>query len=115
LNVLVPADVFFEDESISWDGSGGYRTGEGKLSFYYPPTKEQGPPALLVEREYLSNFLGERGLALVWTVLGEKLCIHPFDASDSPGLLEYSRAHIFLEGKIKSSKGIVKRVRPRSG
>jgi len=115
LNVLVPADVFFEDESNSWDGSGGYRTGEGKLSFYYPPTKEQGPPALLVEREYLSNFLGERGLALVWTVLGEKLCIHPFDASDSPGLLEYSRAHIFLEGKIKSSKGIVKRVRPRSG
>jgi nucleoside phosphorylase len=103
----VPARVFFEEEGrLRWDGLSGYRDEDGRPRFLDPSAIEPGPPALLVDRSYLLDFLQRRELAVVWSVLGEKIFLggHP---NASPRL-EFSRAHLLDQsGKLRSSDLVV--------
>ena len=113
IDVLVPAQVFFTQDNLHWDGVSGYRSDSGKLCFTYPAALDAGPSALLVDLKHLAEFLEKNNLVLAWTILAEKRCIDGFTTQDL-GYAEHSRAHMLIDGKIKSSKGITHRVRPRT-
>lgn len=103
ITVHVPARVFFEgDGRLRWDGLSGYRDEEGRLRFLDPSAAEPGPSALLVDRSYLLDFLRRHELAVVWTVLGEKIFMGGH--ADASPRLEFSRAHLLDEsGLLRSS------------
>ena len=103
INVHLPARTFFEPKDrLRWDGLGGYRNSQGRLSFLDPSAAEGGASALLVDRAFLLDFLKEQKLAVLWTVLGEKLVIR--SRPNGAPRLEFSRAHMLDEsGQLHSS------------
>jgi len=64
INLLVPARRFFVDEPLRWNGAGGYSTADGVLRFIDPSVEEAGPLTLLIEANYLRQFLARHKLAL---------------------------------------------------
>lgn len=104
ITVHVPARPFFEKETgLLWNGLGGYHDQQGVLRFMDPSVAEAGPSALLVERSYLLDFLRRHDMALVWTVLGEKIVIGGIGAEHPR--LEFSRAHLLdPSGELRSSE-----------
>lgn len=102
ITVHVPTKLFFEDEPLRWDGLSGYLDKDGRPIFLDPSVSPSGPSALLVNRPYLLDFLQRRQLAVVWTVLGEKLYLG--DHNNSAPRLEFSRAHLLdSSGVLRSS------------
>jgi nucleoside phosphorylase len=103
ITVHVPAQTFFEPKvRLRWDGLGGYRDANGRSCFLDPSAAETGAAALLVDRSFLLDFLRERQLAVVWSVLGEKLLIRA-QPTGAPRI-EFSRAHMLDEfGQLYSS------------
>jgi hypothetical protein len=103
IHLLVPARRFFADEPLRWNGAGGYSAADGVLRFIDPSVEEAGPSTLLVEANYLREFLARHKLALFWTVLGEKLLL-----VDKPlPRLVYSRAHILTSDKMLSTAPVI--------
>ena len=45
---------------------------EGRLAAFDPTAHEDGPTALLIREDLLRQYLSNEGLALCWTILGEK-------------------------------------------
>ena len=107
ITVHVPARAFFEDgRQLRWDGLGGYHDGVGRPLFLDPSVSEPGPSALLVDRSYLLDFLRRHELAVVWSVLGEKIFIA--GAPDPSPRLEFSRAHLLDQsGVLESSDPVI--------
>ncbi|MDQ2975513.1 MAG: hypothetical protein M3R69_08905, partial [Acidobacteriota bacterium] len=103
INLLVPARKFFAEDSLRWNGVGGYSTSDGVLRFIDPSVEESGPSTLLVEAHFLRQFLAKHKLVLFWTVLGEKLRI----IEESWPRLVYSRAHMLTSGKMVSSELVI--------
>jgi len=113
ISILVPAEIFFSGNNLHWNSLSGYQSDTGKLCFNYPATVEVGPAALLVDSEYLLAFLEKNDWVLAWTVLAEKQCIRGVPAFHDLGYAERSRAHMLMDGEIKSAKGITNRVKPK--
>jgi hypothetical protein len=110
-SMLVPSETFFSHSALRWDGISNYVNPAGQPCFRYPAATEEGPQALLVDKQYLLDYLKGNRFVLVWTVLAEKQCILGM-AANSLGWLEHSRAHILRRTKITSSQGITERKRP---
>jgi hypothetical protein len=105
ITVHVPARVFFEEEGrLRWDGLSGYRDEQGRLRFLDPSVAESGFTALLVDRSYLLDFLSRNEMAVVWSVLGEKIYIGGH--ADASPRLEFSRAHMLDESGILRSSDL---------
>jgi hypothetical protein len=106
INIHVPARVFFEGERrLRWDGLSGYRDREGRLRFLDPSAAEPGSPALVVDRSYLLDFMRRHELAVVWSVLGEKIFIGGH--ADAFPRLEFSRAYLLDQSGILRSSELV--------
>jgi hypothetical protein len=113
INVLVPAQTFFEHDNLRWNGVGGYALKEiGKVCFWYPRLTETGPSALLVDMEYLNQFLADQDALLIWATASEKHCMYGFFGTHNLGYSEYSRAHGLVDGRLKNSKPISQRIKP---
>ncbi len=104
IGFLLPARYFFHAVPLKWNGESGYMTLDGRLRFIDPSVVEPGPSALLVEADFLKEFLAENNLTIIWSVVGEKLIINDRKA---PRLI-YSRAHMLGHHKLISSKPIIK-------
>lgn len=104
ITVHVPARTFFEDDTLRWDGLSGFRDRQGHTRFLDPSIAEAGSSALLVDRSYLLDFLARQDLAVVWSVLGEKIFIS--GGPDSPRL-EFSRAHLLDQSGILRSSNLI--------
>jgi hypothetical protein len=97
----VPIRAFFADAALRWDGLSGYRTPDGRLRFLDPSLAEPGKSALLVDRDYLLDFLKRKKLALIWAVLGEKIVLG--HGSEAPRL-EFRRTHMLgHDGQLRST------------
>lgn len=113
-SVLVPATIFFESDDLQWDSISGYKSISGNLCFNDPSILEPGNSTLLVDKEYIEEFMKKNDLALIWTVLAEKHCVEGFASRSNLGITEYSQVHLLINGEIKSSEGIINRVIPSS-
>jgi hypothetical protein len=81
----------------------GYLTPDGQLRFIDPSVIESGPSSLLVDADYLREFLSTNSLTIFWTVIGEKLRI-----IDEPWpRLVYSRVHMLTPDGLRSSKPVI--------
>lgn len=111
ITVHVPAREFFEaDGQLRWDGLSGYRDEKGRLRFLDPSAAESGSAALLVDRSYLLDFLQRHELAIVWSVLGEKIFIGGVPSAHPR--LEFSRAHLLDQSGTLRSSDLVIRAEP---
>lgn len=111
MGILVPAQEFFKDGNLIWNADSGYVSESDTLCFNYPATHEAGPSALLADKQYLLSFLEENELALAWTVLSEKQCVHDIQSHEL-GYSKHSRGHMIVDGKTRNTRGITARVRP---
>jgi len=93
INALLPAKVFFDHNQLRWDTRNTYVGTNGAPRFVTLPLTGDGPLRLLVEREFLKEFLNERGLTLLWAVRIEKHHFERLLGSNGLGYTEYTRAH----------------------
>ena len=111
IHLLVPAPLFFAADGLSWDGAGAYLNPNGGLHFR--DFSEPGPRALLVEREGLLAWLEQHQLRIVWTTLSEMHWSAPgFVIPHDFGYAVHSRCHRLVDGVLRVSRGITRRVRP---
>jgi hypothetical protein len=114
INVLLPAKRFYEHEDLRWDAAKTYTAVSGESRFVTLPVTGEGPLVLLGEEHYLTEFLNSHSLALVWAARTEKHYVDSFLSSHNLGYTEYARAHMIGNGKIKHSKALIERIRPRA-
>jgi len=112
-SILVPGEIFFSlDSNLFWNSISGYQSESNHLCFNTPSTIESGPSALLVDKSYLISFLQKHNLSIIWTVLAQMYCVEGFLSSSKAGSAEYSRAHMLVDGEIRSSASITNRFKP---
>jgi len=106
MRILVPALRFFETTQLRWDGLSGYLSDHHELQFTDPALLDAGPKALLVNAGFLRAFLTANRLAIVWTVLAEKVIVGARTGRRLPRHA-YSKAHLLAERGFRSSAPIV--------
>lgn len=71
-SIEVPAKFFFDKiQNLEWDGKGSYQL-NNKNIFIFPNAYEKGIYTLLVNKQFMDEFLEKENLELIWTVFGEK-------------------------------------------
>jgi hypothetical protein len=70
--VTVPARAFFEGGNLWYNRRAGYRLLDGRTVFLDPSVIGGGPQSLLAAPGYLLEWLAERDMQLIWTLLGQK-------------------------------------------
>ncbi len=115
----LPAVDLVNGLGLRWTGSGAdFVNAEEQLTAFDPTAHEDGPNALLVRLERLTEFLERERLVLCWTVLGEKLAMGPGFAPSYRASLQVSGAckldetgrlegflKYFFEGSEERAKG----------
>jgi len=99
----LPCRRFFETESLRWNGEKGIIDDSRDLCFYDPSFTQGGPSILLVNPEFLSEFLNKNGMRIIWTVLSEKLALR----DNGLPRLHFSQIHTLSEKRLISSKPVI--------
>jgi len=73
VNAMLPAPNLISGMGLRWSGSDLTYERAGRPVIQDPSGRGDGPGVLLAARDPLSEFLAKEGLALAWTILGEKL------------------------------------------
>jgi hypothetical protein len=72
-SINLPCPEIIAGLNIEWDGhSSAFLNKAGNIIAFDPSAFEKGPSALLLSREQLLSYLRSRGLALWWTIVGER-------------------------------------------
>jgi hypothetical protein len=75
-SLLRPTSIICEGLKLLWSGVGtDYRDESGALAAFDPCAHEDGPTALLVKRDNITEWLNKEGLILCWMVQSEKQVI----------------------------------------
>lgn len=100
---IVPSPYLVERLAIRWAGEAFvYVNNKGEYIAWDPSATESGPPTLLVDLQSMQKMLNDEGLALVWTILGEKNIYTPqLREIDYSGHLEASGVAILRNSKIE--------------
>ena len=99
--MVVPARPFYEEGDLWWDGAGGYQLPTGPTVLKDPSVAEGGPSALLADASELSARLEKLGLALIWTMLGEKWILGGSSGTDQRPQRTFSQiARLMPDGSI---------------
>jgi hypothetical protein len=102
VSLRLPCRALAESLDLRWNGVAGQYLSNGVVAVQDPSTALNGPSSLLVEQEALWRFLEKQNLALVWTVLGEKV-VYEDDRDNWPGRLEFSGSYGLREDNISTS------------
>lgn len=106
INLTLPSKMLVRKMGLMWNGQKcGFEDKNGKLIAFDPSTAEQGPSALLVNKEEFVKFLDDNGYTILWTVLGEKGIISSF-SNRNFCRLEISGAYK-LKNNIKGEENII--------
>lgn len=75
-SLLRPTSMICEGLKIKWSGVGAdYHDESGALAAFDPCAHEDGPTALLVKRDKITEWLNKEGLILCWVIQSEKQVI----------------------------------------
>lgn len=78
VHIHLPAAELVEWMGLKWQGKEGYFVDEHGAEIAFDPSVfEAGPGAVVVDQARLSEMLEKQGLAIIWTVLGEKRVLAP--------------------------------------
>lgn len=74
--LFAPAPPFAESDRLKWGGNGGWTSSSGETVFWDPQSDNRfDMSAFLVRRDWLLDFLRERGLTLLWSSFQQKTVI----------------------------------------
>lgn len=105
-NVMVPSEIFFKNSNLSWDLNFGYSDDSNRPIFKYSISKaKEVPSVLLVNQDYLKEFLLKTDFVLLWIITSEKQIIAQYKSSGF-GWRTYSRVYLF-DGKAMHSGNII--------
>ena len=94
----LPYHRLLKSLGLRWSGQAAdYLDEDGNLAAFDPTAHEDGPSALLIREDLLREYLSKEGLALCWTVLGEKWVIGPMNARKYHGSLKISGAYRYTD------------------
>jgi hypothetical protein len=115
VNVHLPAAEVVEWMGLQWRGKDGYFVDEQGAEIAFDPSVfEAGPGAVVIDRARLSEMLDRQGLAIVWTVLGEKRVLAPHgEHRTAPVIL--SGCYRLHDGQIEGTIRVVERDAERGG
>lgn len=69
----LPHHHLVESSGLRWSGRGAdFMDRLSKLAALDPTAHEDGPPSALIRQDVLEEYLAKQGLALCWTIVGEK-------------------------------------------
>lgn len=102
-SATLPTAWLFERLGLVWHGrEGEYHDAWDRVVAQDPSVWTPGPATLLIERDSLLKLLEREGMALIWTVLGEK----QLTGGNAPGWMELNGAYKLtpngLEGIVRS-------------
>jgi hypothetical protein len=105
VNIQLPAAELVEWMGLTWRGKDGYFVdAQGTEVAFDPSVFNAGPSAVVVDRARLVETLEAQGLAIVWTVLGEKRVVIPHGGHrTAPHIIGgfYRLANDHLEGGVR--------------
>ena len=104
--VLVPARSLLDAGDLWWDGQGGYGGSGGRTIFRDPSATEGGAGALIADADALLPLLEELGLAVMWTLLGEKWVVGVDRSEETPALVFSQVARMGADGVIQFGKRV---------
>lgn len=94
----LPDHDIIERLGLKWTRQGtNYIDKEGRLAAFDPTAHEDGPSTLLIREDLLRQYLSNEGLALCWTILGEKWVLGGDPLSDHQGALRISGAYKYTD------------------
>ncbi len=103
--MYLPYPEFVNRLGLKWSGRGSnYLDPEGRIAAFDPTAHEDGPTSLLLCEDLLRQYLSNEGLALCWTIFGEKRvfrALYGDSRSDYHGALRISGAYKYTDQGLK--------------
>ena len=94
----LPHHRLLKSLGLRWSGQAAdYLDGEGNLAAFDPTAHEDGPTALLVRDDLIREYLSNEGLALCWTVLGQRWVIGAMIEREYRGSQKISGAYRYTD------------------
>ena len=94
----LPDHDIVERLGLKWTRQGAnFIDKEDRLAAFDPTAHGDGPSALLIREDLLRQYLSNEGLALCWTITGEKRVLGGDWQSDHPGALRISGAYKYTD------------------
>ena len=101
-SLCLPNQDFIAHLGLKWSCNGADFLDEaGNLAASDPTAHEKGPTALLLRKDLLEKYLGERGLAICWAILGEKWVLGGDATEKYHGRLKTSGAYMYTSTGLK--------------
>lgn len=95
-SLRLPTHDMIEQLGLKWTGrAADYIDPEGRPAAFDPTAHEEGPNALLLREDLLRRYLSDEGLALCWTILGEKRVLAERMSFGHRGRMEFSGAYTY--------------------
>lgn len=100
-SLRLPHHELVRSLGLKWSGTGAdHLDHQGQLGVLDPTAHENGPTALLVREDLMREYLSQNGLALCWTILGEKWVLGEMSSRSIPtyyGSLRLSGAYRYTD------------------
>lgn len=101
VRINLPCELLIEKGGLIWGGKEGAYKYNNKIAVYDPSIETKGPGTLLIEENYLNNFLKENEYDLIWIIVGEKMIIgDSITPQIHPGRLEIGGVYKISNNKI---------------
>ena len=101
-SLRLPHRDYIDHLGLRWSGNGvDFLDEKGELAAFDPTAHGDGPSALLLREELLKEYLKDKGLALCWTVIGEKLGVGGDTGAECRGYATMSGAYSYTGEKLE--------------
>jgi hypothetical protein len=115
-SIILPAPELFQGLDLNFSmEEGRFNDAKEALLAFDPSVHEEGPGALLIRAAPLMHYLSEKGLELIWTIVGEKQVIGGQHGPNELGWLEIDGVFKLttngIEGDIRAEHRMSSRVR----
>jgi hypothetical protein len=103
VSVSLPSKTLSTGLNLVWSGRDStFNDQEGNRAVYDPSAFASGPRALLARQDVVAKFLADRGLALVWTVMGGKEYMER-DPKDWKGEMQINGAYRLSDSGVEGT------------
>ena len=97
-SLYIPHPDLVARNGLEWAASGtDFVNGQGDVVAFDPTVYENGPSALLLREDVLSNYLRDEQVTLCWMIMGEKSIVGEEDFESRHDIYKLSGAYVLTE------------------